>query len=120
MSDNQLQIRTSKLIAQIAEIKNEHITPNIFNSFIDHVKKEAIELTELTNNREILNQLSELRNFQKFDELTLIERFFVRLLVFRFQFNWVGSWKKVGKYWNDLHNIELKLLGVQYKLQNNQ
>ena len=112
--------RTSKLLNQISEIKNEQITANVFNSFISHVKTEAVALTELTNNREILYQLAELSNFKPYDDLTWINRFLVRVFVFKFHVNWVGSWKKVGKYWNDLHNIELKLRGVQYKLQSNQ
>ena len=119
MTYGELPIRASRLLSQIQTIKNEQITANIFNSFINHLKTEANLLTELTSNQEILNQLTELRDFKTFDQLTLTERFFVRLLVYRFQFNWAGSWKKVGKYWNDLHNIELKLQGIQYKLQNN-
>ncbi|NQZ77566.1 MAG: hypothetical protein HRT61_15910 [Ekhidna sp.] len=120
MPNGELKIRTTKLLNQISEIKNEHITAYIFNSFVNHLKTEANSLTELTNTQEIQNQLNELKNFKSFDELTLIERFFVRLLVFRFQFNWVGNWKNVGKYWNDLHNIELKLRGIQHKLPREQ
>ncbi len=81
-----------------------------------HLKNEANSLLELTNNPEITNQLTELSKFRSFDELSILERYLIRLLVFRFQLNWIGSWKRVGKYWNDLHSIEIKLRGIQFKL----
>lgn len=119
MSLRELQVRTSELVYQISEIKNERITSNIFTKFLEHLRSEAALLLELTDNHEIKAQLAELSNFREFDDLSLVERILIKLFVYRFHANWAGDWTSVGKYWNDLYSIELRLKGILYKLKNN-
>lgn len=115
MSETKQKLQT--VLDELRTFSNKEISATEFNNFVQQVKKTTSNLRTELNDQDQVNQLDSIIHFRTLDQLTSIERTVIRFLA-PDKYRWAElGWNKKGKYIYDLDQLELKLGGLIYKLE---
>lgn len=101
-------------------ISSREVSSHDFEEFISKMKSEITGLEEHISHRDLNHQLQSLINFKTIGELEPFRRVLIRFFA-PSQYGKLGlDWTRRGKFIFDLDQIELKLRGAIYKIDNNE
>lgn len=89
-----------------------------FLKFIEETRLEALTIIVKIENSPLKDQIKSIAEFQAVIEMDPFLGYFVRFLPDKHS-NEHFNWNKKGKYAYDLNQLELKLQGAIFKIENN-
>jgi hypothetical protein len=102
----------------LKECANGEITEELFQRNVAELRAILHQLKGQLMAKEHSEQLDDILNYKVISQREPLERFFIRYFGTLAKHTWpVSNWNKKGKYVNDLDNLELKMGGLIYKIE---
>lgn len=108
----------NELIEDLQTFSKGEIDDYSFKTLINKIKKEAKKINDELGDTELIDIVRSIVDFKTIDEFSAVGQILIRVFAPTRYGALVLGWNKKGKYVYDLDQLELKLRGLLFRLEN--